>query len=60
VVIAPGKAQAFIWRGKYSDDNEYNHAFALVKALDGGKTIEITEGNEGDDFWTALGGKGDY
>jgi len=59
-VIAPGKPQAFVWRGKYSDDNEFNHAIDLVKALDGGKPIEINEGNEGDDFWAVLGGKGDY
>ena len=62
MVITPGYKEAFVWRGKSSDDNEYSHALNLVKPFGNhiGKTIETKEEHESDDFWGALGGKGEY
>lgn len=62
VVIEPQFKNAYVWRGKFSDENEFNHAKTFVKALGKhiGKLEEITEGNETDEFWNSIGGQSDY
>ncbi|XP_049954281.1 gelsolin, cytoplasmic isoform X1 [Schistocerca serialis cubense] len=59
VLEIPGKT--FVWLGKLSNDEEKEfgaHASALVSP--DVTVTTINEGDEPDEFWGALGGKGDY
>jgi hypothetical protein len=69
VVILPGKAAAYLWNGKGSNDAERVTASALSARLvaawasksSGAVTaVEVAEGAEPEEFWAALGGKAEY
>lgn len=51
----------FIWHGKGADDAEKGMAANMAPIVAPGRDPEvIEEGNEPEDFWGGLGGKGDY
>lgn len=51
--------ETYIWRGAGASDAELKTAKYVVSVL-GGKSTEIREGKETDNFWKALGGKKEY
>lgn len=65
VLITPKKA--FIWRGSVANTDELTVAANIAGILapdynnSGGREIvSVSEGEEPEDFWHALGGKGEY
>lgn len=65
VLLTPNTT--YVWFGNASDDDEKATAMTIGSRLnntylnqDGRTLVEITEGNEPDDFWASLGGKGPY
>ena len=51
----------FIWNGVGSSDEEKAMALSIVKVLSPNNEAKtIVEGSEPSEFWSALGGKGDY
>ncbi|XP_065140349.1 gelsolin b [Paramisgurnus dabryanus] len=57
VLVTPSGSK--LWLGQGSSDAEKNGAKKLAGIL-GVNLSEISEGAEGGDFWSALGGKADY
>lgn len=61
IVVTPGLSTAYLWRGSGSCESEYNCGTSLLDNL---KMVEshqvFNEGEEPEEFWTALGGKGEY
>ncbi|KAJ8418554.1 hypothetical protein AAFF_G00000530 [Aldrovandia affinis] len=49
----------FTWKGVGGTDEEMDAAKHVVSSL-GGSATDVSEGEEPDDFWAALGGKEDY
>lgn len=61
VFILEIPSKTFLWIGQDSDSAEVEIAPELVKLVSPGQeVIEISEGEEPDEFWEALGGKNDY
>jgi len=58
VLLTPGKTQ--IWQGSGSNDAEKETASKIAEIIKVGDVATVSEGGEGEDFWTALGGKADY
>ena len=58
-VLAAGES-IYSWHGKHASDDEVATVgkVAAILARDGGEVAEVTEGEEDDGFWAALGGKG--
>mmetsp|Transcript_27256 Transcript_27256/g.70651 ORF Transcript_27256/g.70651 Transcript_27256/m.70651 type:complete len:415 (-) Transcript_27256:108-1352(-) len=65
VLVTPDKV--FCWRGTHANDAENQVASTVAESL--AKTylgkgdrsnVPVNEGEEPEDFWTALGGKGEY
>lgn len=57
----PGKAMCYLWKGAGSNEQEQKCGDKLVEALamcEGHQVFK--EGEEPEEFWTALGGKQDY
>lgn len=53
---------AFVWLGKGANEFERAVALKIAERMTGGAQnfTTLEEGNESDDFWTAIGGKGEY
>ncbi|XP_033733463.1 gelsolin-like protein 1 [Pecten maximus] len=50
-----------IWKGKFSNNSEQNMSDEMATLIAPESTIQsVTEGEETDDFWEALGGKREY
>ena len=61
VFVLETPAKTFIWTGQASIEEELNIAKGIIELISPNRDLEvITEGSESDDFWDALGGKGDY
>ena len=61
VFVLETPAKTFIWTGQASIEEELNMAKGIIELISPNRDLEvITEGSEPDDFWDALGGKGDY
>jgi len=62
VVFLPGMTHAYLWVGKGANENEVKAGRLLMEAFTAKPEarIEVNEGSEGEDFWQAVGGKGDY
>jgi len=59
VLETPGKT--FLWQGKGSSDEEKEMGQTLCGEISPGREIcQVPEGEEDDEFWEGLGGKGDY
>lgn len=50
----------FIWKGDNSNEHEDNLAKMLVEEYEMPNVVEFEEGQEPDEFWGLLGGKGEY
>uniref|UniRef100_A0A669Q600 Gelsolin n=1 Tax=Phasianus colchicus TaxID=9054 RepID=A0A669Q600_PHACC len=50
---------AYLWVGQGSNSAELSGAQELLKVL-GARPVQVSEGREPDNFWTALGGKAPY
>jgi len=51
----------YAWKGKGANDSEFQTAQKVQGILLGGrKEMDINEGEEPDEFWAAIGGKGEY
>merc|ERR1712136_382617 len=60
VFILENPSKTWIWAGRDSNEDEVNHAKAMASIVSPKRDVEsIADGNEPDDFWEALGGKGD-
>ena len=60
-MVAPGAATAYVWLGSDSNDNEQDYAKKLGAVLCPEAAVNVfKEGEETDDFWEVLGGKGEY
>ncbi|XP_036381933.1 gelsolin-like isoform X2 [Megalops cyprinoides] len=57
VLVTP--AACFLWAGQGASDTEKGGALQLCDIL-GVSALEVAEGEEADDFWSALGGKAEY
>ena len=55
-------ANAYVWCGIGSNEHEVECANKVVTAFPQkpASTAVIKEGEEGDDFWESVGGKGEY
>ena len=52
---------AYIWNGPGSSDSEKTEASRLVEYMGSGFSVQtFAEGEESEEFWASLGGKGDY
>ena len=61
VFVLETPAKTFIWTGQASIEEELNIAKGIIELISPNRDLEvIAEGSEPDDFWDALGGKGDY
>jgi hypothetical protein len=63
VIMAPGASNVFCWKGKQSSEVEWTYTRKGAERLCNerfGAAIELEEGAESDEFWAAVGGKGDY
>lgn len=62
VVFSENAASGFIWSGQGHHECEQTTARNLLEAFSVkvGQKVDLNEGAETDDFWAALGGKGDY
>jgi len=59
VLQTPGVCYA--WKGKGANDAEFKIAQGVQQILLGGrKEADVNEGEEPDEFWAAIGGKGEY
>eukprot|EP00735_Rhodelphis_limneticus_P008798 TRINITY_DN2282_c0_g1::TRINITY_DN2282_c0_g1_i1::g.6847::m.6847 TRINITY_DN2282_c0_g1::TRINITY_DN2282_c0_g1_i1::g.6847 ORF type:complete len:944 (-),score=398.86,sp/P02640/VILI_CHICK/39.83/3e-174,sp/P02640/VILI_CHICK/32.63/2e-39,sp/P02640/VILI_CHICK/28.42/2e-32,Gelsolin/PF00626.17/1.1e-18,Gelsolin/PF00626.17/1.8e-16,Gelsolin/PF00626.17/1e-09,Gelsolin/PF00626.17/6.1e-17,Gelsolin/PF00626.17/2.5e-07,Gelsolin/PF00626.17/1.7e-10,VHP/PF02209.14/9.4e+03,VHP/PF02209.14/2.6e-14 TRINITY_DN2282_c0_g1_i1:633- len=61
VLVAYNKL--YVWRGQFSTDTEKAYADNVAKLLQKGSITEVkqlNEGEEDDEFWSALGGKQEY
>lgn len=59
IVLAGDKT--YIWQGKQSNKIERELSLAFVKKLaDDSEVVTVNEDDEPDDFWEALGGKGEH
>jgi hypothetical protein len=58
VLLTPGKTT--IWQGSGANDAEKETAAKIAEVIKVGAVSTVTEGGEDDDFWGAIGGKGDY
>ena len=59
VLLTP--ATVFVWKGEGANDSEFETAKTAATTMTGSRnTAEITEGSEPDEFWAAIGGKGEY
>ncbi|XP_075879660.1 scinderin like a [Nelusetta ayraudi] len=59
VFLLKSPQSCFLWKGKGMTDEEVAAA-KVVSQLMGGVTKEVEETSEPDEFWAALGGKGEY
>jgi len=60
VFILETPSNTWIWAGRDSNEDEVKHATAMASIISPKRDVEsIADGNEPDDFWEALGGKGD-
>jgi len=50
----------YIWNGSGSSGDERQFAKSISQRLNPGEPALVVEGKEPQDFWTALGGKGEY
>lgn len=51
----------YVWEGKGANDDEKTTAKAIAETLKFKRNlVEVTEGSEPDEFWAAIGGKGEY
>jgi len=51
----------FVWRGQYSNDVEKATAASISAVLQGARgVVTVDEASESEEFWSGLGGKGDY
>eukprot|EP00210_Caulerpa_lentillifera_P006663 g6366.t1 len=59
--ILINEAKVVIWQGKLCSDDERAFAASMASKLAEGKEVtSMEEGEEDDEFWTMLGGKGEY
>jgi len=59
VLLTP--ATMYVWLGKNSNDLEKEHSLSVATLLQESRALETTpEGEEPAEFWTPLGGKGEY
>lgn len=61
LVVTPGLAMAYLWKGAGSNEEEEHMGGHLLESLvkcEGKQQLE--EGQEPDEFWEALGGKAEY
>eukprot|EP00466_Bigelowiella_natans_P006920 jgi/Bigna1/86413/estExt_fgenesh1_pg.C_100194 len=59
VLLTP--KQMYIWQGAGANDEERKSAADVADTLRGSRSITvIKEGDESEDFWSAIGGKGEY
>eukprot|EP01006_Ploeotia_vitrea_P014078 TRINITY_DN3738_c0_g1_i1.p1 TRINITY_DN3738_c0_g1~~TRINITY_DN3738_c0_g1_i1.p1 ORF type:complete len:837 (-),score=586.38 TRINITY_DN3738_c0_g1_i1:115-2625(-) len=51
----------YVWQGKGANADEKEVASNIAKVLQGNRqVVEVPEGSEPEEFWAALGGKGEY
>jgi len=64
LVVSTGTNIASVWKGSRCDDFEYEAALEIAQILssdsDHTEISTVNEGDESDEFWSALGGKGEY
>ncbi|KAG5671064.1 hypothetical protein PVAND_001279 [Polypedilum vanderplanki] len=61
VFILETPTNTFVWYGKGANDFEQSMGLSVSKTISPGRdAIVIYEGEEPNEFWDALGGKGDY
>lgn len=62
VVFMPGMFSAYLWIGRGANENEIAGGKKLMEAFTTKPEarIEVREGNEGQDFWQAVGGQAEY
>lgn len=59
VLETPGKT--YLWIGKGASEEEKSMGEKVAELVSPGHELEVvTEGEESDDFWAGLGGKGEY
>ena len=61
VFVLETPAKTFIWTGQASVEEELEIAKGVTETICPGREVDvIAEGSEPDEFWDALGGKGEY
>ena len=61
VVVEAGGANAWYWLGAGANEDEKNYAMTVGAVVaPGAAQSGFAEGEETDEFWAALGGKGEY
>lgn len=60
-MLDKGGANAYCWLGNDANDAEKEYCQKLPGILAPGAAVNVVnEGEEGDDFWAAVGGKTEY
>lgn len=63
VFILKSPTKSFVWNGNGASEEEKEFAVIIAKHVspgDVGSLVKLPEGEEGDEFWTTLGGKEEY
>ncbi|KAF2363520.1 Gelsolin-like domain [Trinorchestia longiramus] len=61
VFVLETPSNTYVWVGKGASDEEKAMAESVCGLVSPGReVVTLAEGEEDDDFWSALGGKGDY
>jgi len=61
IVVPPGADIVFAWSGEGASEEEIKYALKFANFITPGKSVsEIKEGEEPEEFFTALGGKTEY
>jgi hypothetical protein len=61
LVIAPSLTCAYVWKGAGSDEAEHRVGQNLMEQLKMCEShVDVNEGEEPQEFWDILGGKGEY
>eukprot|EP00321_Phaeocystis_globosa_P006172 CAMPEP_0118831002 /NCGR_PEP_ID=MMETSP1162-20130426/28845_1 /TAXON_ID=33656 /ORGANISM="Phaeocystis Sp, Strain CCMP2710" /LENGTH=846 /DNA_ID=CAMNT_0006762377 /DNA_START=39 /DNA_END=2579 /DNA_ORIENTATION=+ len=59
VLLTPGNVH--LWEGQFASESEIAVSRKIANAMKGSRAlVEVKEGEEGEDFWAPLGGKGEY
>lgn len=59
ILVTPNSV--YVWAGKGANDDEKTNGETIAKVLQfNRKLVKVTEGSEPAEFWSGLGGKGEY
>jgi gelsolin len=62
LLVAPGAKQIYLWAGLGANEPELALGKKLMEKFGGAADVkmEVKEGEEPEEFWNAIGGKGEY